>query len=73
MGMLILDRADKYKHRYSAPFLMLRLAKDQTCYDFLKWHITIAPTHDFSNTSLPFLDTHNADPLESIDYIEQSK
>ncbi|KAJ3055667.1 hypothetical protein HK097_009785 [Rhizophlyctis rosea] len=69
MNLLILDRADKYKARYSAPFLMLMLGKDQTCYDFLKWYITVAPTYDFSNVDLPFLDIHNADPLESVDYI----
>ena len=51
---------------------MLHLSKDQICYDFLKWYITVAPTSDFFNTSLPFLDIHNADALESIEYIEES-
>ncbi|KAJ3054173.1 hypothetical protein HK097_002495 [Rhizophlyctis rosea] len=41
------------------------------CYDFLKWYITIAPTYNFTNLSLPFLDIHNADALKSIDYITQ--
>ncbi|KAJ3046726.1 hypothetical protein HK097_000598 [Rhizophlyctis rosea] len=72
MDMLILDRADKYKARYAAPFHMLLLGKDQTAYDFLKWYITVAPTYDFSDTSLPFLDLHNANALESVDYITQS-
>ncbi|KAJ3052341.1 hypothetical protein HK097_006493 [Rhizophlyctis rosea] len=57
------------KARYSAPFLALELGKDQACYDFLKWYITVAPTYDFSDTSLPFLNIHNANALESVDYI----
>ncbi|KAJ3057367.1 hypothetical protein HK097_008462 [Rhizophlyctis rosea] len=73
MDLLLLDQADKYKARYSVPFLMLLLGKDQTCYDFLKWYITVAPTHDFSNTSLPFLDIQNSNTLESIDYILRSR
>ncbi|KAJ3052860.1 hypothetical protein HK097_005521 [Rhizophlyctis rosea] len=69
MDVLLLDRIDKYKSGYSAPFL---LGNDQVCYDFLKWYITVPPTHDFSNTSLSFLDIHNANELESVDYVMET-
>ncbi|KAJ3048991.1 hypothetical protein HK097_010004 [Rhizophlyctis rosea] len=69
MDLLILDRADEYKARYSVPFLALQLGKDQACYDFLKRYFTVTPTYD---PSLPSLNTQNANALESVVYIVES-
>ncbi|KAJ3051102.1 hypothetical protein HK097_007927 [Rhizophlyctis rosea] len=69
LDLLQLDRADRFQARHRVPFLQLRLNQDQVCYDFLKWYITVAPTYDVSDTTLPFLDLANADPSESMDYL----
>jgi hypothetical protein len=49
---------------------MLRLNKDQECYDFLKWWSTTGadPQYDWGNMSLPYLDIKDANPLEPVDF-----
>lgn len=52
------------------PAMMLRLGKDQECYDFIKWWAVIDkdPQYDFRDLSLPYLDIKNADVFEPIDF-----
>lgn len=67
--MLRLDRSDGQGVRDVIPHLMLRLGREQECYDFLKWYATTGTRsdYDWSDTTLPFLDIHGADVFEWID------
>jgi hypothetical protein len=53
------------------PALMLRLNKDQECYDFVKWWTIIRnqDDYDWGDTDLPYMDIKNADAFEDIDYL----
>jgi hypothetical protein len=57
--------------RDAVPFLMLRLGRDQEAYDFIKWWRLIDdnPTYDWGDTSLPYLDTKDADIFEPVEYL----
>lgn len=70
MEMLRLSPGDNMGVRGSVPPLLLRLNKDQECYDFLKWHATtgIEKDRDYSDTSR-FLDIKNADIFEPVDFL----
>ena len=72
MDMLRLCRGDNLGMRYGIPSHLLRLGRDQTCYDFIKWYATTGQEggYDWGNMELPFLDVQNADMLESVDYID---
>ncbi|KAJ5698423.1 hypothetical protein N7462_000428 [Penicillium macrosclerotiorum] len=74
MDMLRLCRADNLGVRAHVPALMLRLNKDQQCYDFIKWWSAIQTNtqYDMGNTDLPYLDIKDADVFESVDG-DQSK
>ncbi|WEW61911.1 hypothetical protein PRK78_007411 [Emydomyces testavorans] len=79
MDMLRLCRGDNMGLRALVPALMLRLNKDQECYDFLKWwNVTAADSdYDWEDMSGPYLDCQNADVFEPIDgfcrkYVELS-
>ena len=69
LDMLRLCRSDNMGVRNMVPPLLLRLNKDQECYDFIKWWQTTGrqAAYDYGNTSLPYLDTRNANVFESVD------
>ncbi|KAJ5934165.1 hypothetical protein N7466_003712 [Penicillium verhagenii] len=54
--------------RESIPTVMIRLNKDQECYDFLKWWETRA-----NDDNAKFLDIKNADILESVDFVRSKR
>ncbi|KAF2963868.1 hypothetical protein GQX73_g9699 [Xylaria multiplex] len=65
--MLRLCRSDNLGVRDIVPSLLLRLGREQECYDFLKWWAVIDDEHDWGNVSLPYLDTCGADAFEAVD------
>lgn len=69
--MLRLSRSDNMGVRDLVPSLMLRLGREQECYDFIKWYalIDLDGKYDWGNPSLPYLDIHGADPFEPVDTI----
>ncbi|CAI7606305.1 unnamed protein product [Penicillium glandicola] len=69
MENLRLCRGDNMGSRDVIPGVMIRLHQDQECYDFLKWWATTGQKHDYDwgNTTLPYLDIKNANPLEPVD------
>ena len=72
MELLRLCRRDNMGVRYMVPHMMLRLSRDQDCYDFVKWWVQICEpgeTHDWDDLTLPYLDENNADVYESVDYL----
>jgi len=70
--MLRLCRGDNMGVRNIIPSLLLRLGREQECYDFLKWWAIINDKdhydgkYNWSDITLPYLDIHNADAFESI-------
>jgi hypothetical protein len=72
MDMLRLCRGDNMGVRDLVPSIMLRLNKDQECYDFIKWYCTAGQAGDYNwgNMKLGFLDVKNADVFESVSYLE---
>ncbi|KAJ5730181.1 uncharacterized protein N7483_004689 [Penicillium malachiteum] len=66
MDMLRLCHSDNMGLRSLVPALMLRLNKDQRCYDFIKWWATDRPGYDWGDTDLPYLDINGANPFESV-------
>ncbi|KAK7542052.1 uncharacterized protein J3D65DRAFT_612451 [Phyllosticta citribraziliensis] len=69
MDMLRLCRGDNLGMRWQVPALLLRLGKEQQCYDFIKWWAAIEDdgSYDWGNTSLPYLDVKNAGVFEPVD------
>ncbi len=69
LDMLRLCRSDNMGVRSLAPSIYLRLSKDQGCYDFIKWWLTVAEDshYDWGDTGLPYLDTKDADAFEGVD------
>jgi uncharacterized protein YoxC len=69
MDMLRLCRSDNMGVRHLVPGLMLRLHKDQECYDFIKWWAVVSANsqYDWGDTDLPYLDIKNADVFESVE------
>lgn len=53
------------------PALLLRLDRDQECYDFVKWYATTGKDshYDWGNMDEPYLDIKDADLLESPLYM----
>lgn len=66
MDMLRLCRGDNMGIRQLVPALMLRLDKDQECYDFMVWWLLTCddPKYDWGNPELPYLDTKNFDVFD---------
>lgn len=59
------------RYEYGAqmtPCILLRLRRDQECYDFLKWYNTTAleKNYDWCKPESPYLDIHNADAFEHL-------
>ena len=71
MDCLRLCRSDNMGVRNQVPALLLRLGKDQECYDFIKWWETCNSDgdYDWGDVSLPYLDVRNANVLESVDFL----
>lgn len=71
MDMLRLCRSDNMGVRDIIPGLMLRLGKDQECYDFAKWWSIIdeKSDYDWGDANLPYLDIRNADAFEHVGYL----
>ncbi|KAJ5164861.1 uncharacterized protein N7500_006691 [Penicillium coprophilum] len=68
MENLRLCRSDNVRSKDMVPGVMIRLKKDQECYNFLKWWATSAkdPQYNWGDQTLPYLDIRNANPLEPI-------
>lgn len=64
--MTRLCRKDNMGVRDMIPAMMLRLDRDQECYDFVKWWATCDPDgrYDWGNMDLPHLNVRNADVFE---------
>lgn len=63
--MMQLGRSDNMGLWNKVPLLMLRLGKDQQCYDFIKWYCTTGDEqYDWGDVSFSFLDLKDADVLE---------
>lgn len=71
MDCMRLCRLDNMGVRDLIPALMLRLGKEQECYDFVKWHATTGSEddYDWADMQQPFLDVKDADMLESPIYL----
>jgi ribonuclease HI len=62
--MIRLDRMDDLRVRDFIPGLLLRLGREQECYNFLKWWATV---NDSADTTRPYLNIRNADAFEPVD------
>ncbi|MCJ1261980.1 hypothetical protein MMC22_001849 [Lobaria immixta] len=71
MDCLRLCRGDNMGVRDMAPAMLLRLGRDQECYDFVKWWATTRQrgNYDWGNMDEPYLDIKNADVLEPQQYL----
>jgi ribonuclease HI len=71
LAMLRLCRNDDLGARDVVPALLLRLGREQECYDFLKWWAVVdnsGRSYDFDDVRLPFLDdVRGADAFEAVD------
>ncbi|KAK5212450.1 hypothetical protein LTR41_001396 [Exophiala xenobiotica] len=69
--MLRLCRGDNMGVRDLIPPMMLQLDRDQECYDFIKWYQTEGQRsdYDWGNPDLPFLEVHDANVLEGLQYL----
>lgn len=76
--MLRLCRSDNLGVRNIIPGLLLRLGREQECYDFLKWWAVIDEKahynghhynghYNWGDVTLPYLDIRDADAFEPID------
>jgi hypothetical protein len=70
LDMLRLSCGDNMGVRDIVPGLMLRLNKDQECYDFIKWWMTKGQesNYAFGDTSLPYLNLKNEDACEEPEF-----
>jgi hypothetical protein len=66
--MLRLCRSDDLGVRDIIPDLLLRLGREQECYNFIKWWATADPngTYDWGDVTLPYLDIRGADTFEPV-------
>ena len=72
MEMLRLCPGDNMGVRDSVPGVMVRLKKDQECYDFIKWWETAANDPDLEYTDPKrYLNIKNADMFESVDFVKE--
>jgi hypothetical protein len=71
LDMLRLCRGDNMGVRDLVPHLMLRLGRNQECYDFIKWWATTADDahYDWGDMDLPYLDIRDSDAFEPVDYL----
>ncbi|RDW57401.1 hypothetical protein BP5796_12851 [Coleophoma crateriformis] len=73
--MLRLCRSDNLGVRDIIPYLLLRLGREQECYDFLKWWAVVERDsyYDWGDTTLPYLDIRGADAFEPIDMFSSNR
>ncbi|KAL8790002.1 MAG: hypothetical protein Q9213_000888 [Squamulea squamosa] len=66
--MLRLCRGDNMGVRHLVAATLLRLGRDQDCYDFCKWYATTGNRRDYDwgDMSLGFLDVKDADVFEPL-------
>ncbi|TRX92218.1 hypothetical protein FHL15_006833 [Xylaria flabelliformis] len=64
--MLRLCRSDNLGIREVVPGLLLRLGREQECYDFLKWWAVTDYNNDRDDVSRPYLDICGADAFEAV-------
>ncbi|KAI1270864.1 hypothetical protein F5Y07DRAFT_384913 [Xylaria sp. FL0933] len=70
--MLRLCRSDNMGVRDSIPGLLVRLGREQECYDFLKWWAVVDDEHHYNgrynwgDRCLPYLDIRGADAFEAV-------
>lgn len=71
MDMLRLCRSDNMGVQIIVPGLMLRLNKDQECYDFIKWWAITTDKSDYNwgDIDLPYLDIQSADVFEPVEQL----
>ena len=71
MGMLRLHRSDDLGVRSLIPSLLLRLDRDQDCYRFVKWWVTVGQALNYGcgDMSLPFISVRRANAFERVDYM----
>lgn len=69
MDMLRLCRNDNMGVRDLVPGLMLRLDRDQECYDFIKWWQVFSGNSPYNreNTDFPYLNIKSADIFEPVE------
>ncbi|KAK4098187.1 hypothetical protein N658DRAFT_561197 [Parathielavia hyrcaniae] len=67
--MLRLNRSDNMGLRDIIPGLLMRLGREQECYDFIKWWATVSDDYDWGDVALPYLDVRNADVFEPVDQL----
>ncbi|KAK5708262.1 hypothetical protein LTR97_000802 [Elasticomyces elasticus] len=75
MDLMKLSRSDNLGMRRLAPTIILRLDRDQECYDFIKWWATCDPDghYDWGDMSLPYLSINDADVLEKPDFLSKDE
>ncbi|KAK0741956.1 hypothetical protein B0T21DRAFT_360446 [Apiosordaria backusii] len=68
LDMLRLCRSDNFGVRDIIPSLLLRLDREQECYDFLKWWATadLDGRYNWGDPTLPYLDIQGADVFEPV-------
>ena len=66
MECLRLCRGDNMGIREIVPSFLIRLKKDQECYDFLKWWSTVDDNYDWGDMDLPYLDLKNENRYEPL-------
>jgi hypothetical protein len=69
--MMRLCRGDNMGVRHYVPALLLRLDRDQECYDFVKWYETVGrrSDYDWGDMDLGFLDLKGEDAFEEVQYL----
>lgn len=68
MDVLLAFRVQHMDWKYISPTLMLRLGRDQQCYDFVKWYATTGRRGDldWNDMRQPYLNTANSNYLEDV-------
>ncbi|KAJ5246354.1 hypothetical protein N7468_001337 [Penicillium chermesinum] len=69
MEILRLCPGDNMGVRGSVPGALLRLNRDQDCYDFIKWYETLDWNSDYVTN---FLNIKNADVFEPVDFVRKN-
>jgi hypothetical protein len=69
--MMRLSRGDNMGVRHHVPALLLRLDRDQECYDFVKWYETVGrrADYDWGDMDLGFLDLKDENAFEEVQYL----
>ncbi|KAL7777058.1 hypothetical protein CFE70_007479 [Pyrenophora teres f. teres 0-1] len=73
LDLIRLNPQDSMYVRSCVPTLFLRLGRDQECYSFCKWWVTVGHDYDYDwkDTQLPHHIMKNVDALEPVDAFER--